>query len=108
MLTAIDRGQYEGGSHGQHWTLDPIDGTKGFVRGGQYAICLALIEDGRVQLGVLGCPNLPVEQGHLYEATESIGVGTPNDGIGERGVLFVATRGQGAYQVSQYNDEQSE
>ncbi|KAI8050342.1 hypothetical protein BDF22DRAFT_696694 [Syncephalis plumigaleata] len=90
LLAAIDRGQYEGGSQGQHWTLDPIDGTKGFVRGGQYAVCLALIEDGRVQLGVLGWS--------LYEAAESVGAGTSDDGIGERGVLFVATRGHGAYQ----------
>ena len=40
------------------WTLDPIDGTKGFLRGDQYAIALALIVDGEVKLGVLGCPNL--------------------------------------------------
>jgi 3'(2'), 5'-bisphosphate nucleotidase len=41
------------------WTLDPIDGTKGFLLGGQYAVCLALIEDSDVKLGVMGCPNLP-------------------------------------------------
>ncbi|MCF6284546.1 MAG: 3'(2'),5'-bisphosphate nucleotidase [Candidatus Hydrogenedentes bacterium] len=40
------------------WTIDPIDGTKGYLRGGQYAVALALIEKGEVQLGVLGCPNL--------------------------------------------------
>jgi len=28
------------------WALDPIDGTKGFLRGDQYAIALALIEKG--------------------------------------------------------------
>jgi 3'(2'), 5'-bisphosphate nucleotidase len=39
--------------------LDPIDGTKGFLRGGQYAIHLALIVDVRLELGVIGCPNLP-------------------------------------------------
>jgi hypothetical protein len=31
--------------------LDPIDGTKGFLRGGQYAVGLALIEDGKPVLG---------------------------------------------------------
>ena len=41
-----------------YWTLDPIDGTKGFLRGDQYAIALALIEHGEVTVGVLGCPNL--------------------------------------------------
>ncbi len=46
----------------RYWTLDPIDGTKGFLRGGQYAIALALIEDHQVVLGVLGCPNLAIDQ----------------------------------------------
>src|SRR4030042_2925099 len=30
------------------WALDPIDGTKGFLRGDKYAIALALIEKGIV------------------------------------------------------------
>ena len=46
-----------------YWTLDPIDGTKGFLRGDQYAIALALIEHGQVTVGVLGCPNLPNPDG---------------------------------------------
>jgi len=41
-----------------YWTLDPVDGTKGFLRGEQYAVALAKVEAGRVVLGVLGCPNL--------------------------------------------------
>jgi HAL2 family 3'(2'),5'-bisphosphate nucleotidase len=45
------------------WTLDPIDGTKGFLRGEQFAIALALIVKGKVHLGILGCPNLQIE-GH--------------------------------------------
>jgi 3'(2'), 5'-bisphosphate nucleotidase len=40
------------------WTLDPIDGTKGFLRGEQYAIALALVVDGEVAVAALGCPNL--------------------------------------------------
>lgn len=40
------------------WVLDPIDGTKGFLRGDQYVTALALLETGLVRLGVLGCPNL--------------------------------------------------
>jgi len=47
----------------RYWTLDPIDGTKGFLRGEQYAVALALIENGRVVAGVLGCPNLPNNDG---------------------------------------------
>lgn len=40
------------------WTLDPIDGTKGFLRGEQYVVALALIEGGKVVLAALGAPNL--------------------------------------------------
>ena len=51
------------GASGRYWTLDPIDGTKGFLRGEQYAVVLGLIENGEVILGVLGCPNLPNPDG---------------------------------------------
>ncbi len=51
------------GTTSRFWTLDPIDGTKGFLRGDQYAIALALIDGGEVVLGVLGCPNLPNADG---------------------------------------------
>ena len=33
------------------FVIDPIDGTKGFIRNDQYALALALIEDGEVVLG---------------------------------------------------------
>ena len=62
VLAWIDRGTAAATSP-RYWTLDPIDGTKGFLRREQYAIALALIENGRVELGVLGCPNLPLEGG---------------------------------------------
>lgn len=76
-LELIDRGSYEGGPVGRHWALDPIDGTKGFLRGDQYAIALALIEGGEVILGILGCPNLPRpdgEKGSIFVAAKSQGV----------------------------------
>jgi len=57
LFDAIDRGGAEAAG-GRFWTLDPIDGTKGFLRGDQYAIALALIEDGRPVVAVLGCPEL--------------------------------------------------
>ncbi|MEM6394157.1 MAG: 3'(2'),5'-bisphosphate nucleotidase [Planctomycetota bacterium] len=59
-LAAIDRGNHDPATKpaSRYWTLDPIDGTKGFLRGQQYAVALGLIEDGQVVLGVLGCPNL--------------------------------------------------
>ncbi|MFU8780703.1 MAG: 3'(2'),5'-bisphosphate nucleotidase, partial [Kiritimatiellia bacterium] len=59
VVHLLERGGGSGGKGKRFWTLDPIDGTKGFIRGDQYAIALALIEDGEVVLGVLGCPALP-------------------------------------------------
>ncbi|OLY78599.1 3'(2'),5'-bisphosphate nucleotidase 2, partial [Smittium mucronatum] len=38
VMEFIDRGKYEGGAVGRHWVLDPIDGTKGFLRGDQFAV----------------------------------------------------------------------
>ncbi|XAR68376.1 3'(2'),5'-bisphosphate nucleotidase [Bertholletia excelsa] len=62
VIKAIGRCNSGGGPAGRHWVLDPVDGTLGFVRGDQYAIALALIEDGQVSLGVLGCPNYPMRK----------------------------------------------
>ncbi len=70
---------------GRFWTLDPIDGTKGYLRGDQYAVALALLVDGRVQTGVLGCPNLS----DAYRPDV--------DGVGS---LVIASRGQGAWTTS--------
>jgi 3'(2'), 5'-bisphosphate nucleotidase len=81
LVAAIDAGDYNGGASGTFWTLDPIDGTKGFLRGEQYAIALALIEEGRVVLGVLGCPALPLDLRH------------PDAG---KGCILTAVRGEGS------------
>ena len=56
VLEWIDRGNAEPGN--TFWTLDPLDGTLGFLRGDQYAVALGFIQDGVVQIGLLGCPNL--------------------------------------------------
>ncbi len=84
----IDFGGAEPGS--RFWVLDPIDGTKGFLRGDQYAVALALVEDGAVQLGVLGCPN-------LRDAS------VPDmDGPGS---VVLAVRGQGTWSTSLAEDD---
>ena len=80
---ALDRGDHRGGTPGRYWVLDPIDGTKGFLRGQQYAMALALVDRGEVVLGVLGCPNLAADAAHQEAGA---------------GCLFVAVRGQGAWQ----------
>ncbi|HET7289658.1 MAG TPA: inositol monophosphatase family protein, partial [Thermodesulfobacteriota bacterium] len=81
LVSAIDAGDYGGGAGGTFWTLDPIDGTKGFLRGEQYAVALALIENGRVVLGVLGCPALPLD------------LKLPDGG---KGCILTAVKGEGA------------
>jgi 3'(2'), 5'-bisphosphate nucleotidase len=80
VLAAIDRGR--GACGARFWTVDPIDGTKGLLRGGQYAVAVALIEDGIAQLGILGCPHL------------SLSSARSNDGDGG---VAVAVRGQGSW-----------
>merc|ERR1711977_405777 len=92
MLDAIDAGNSAGGNKGRIWALDPIDGTKGFLRGGQYAVCLALMVDGKVKVGVLGCPNLPVDDSARIDA--SMGKDQTDDE--GKGVLFSAVIGEGA------------
>ncbi|QDU91071.1 Inositol-1-monophosphatase [Pirellulimonas nuda] len=76
----IDRGAAD--ATADYWTLDPIDGTKGFLRGDQYAVALGLVEGGRVAIGVLGCPDLA-------------------DGVtgqkGGPGSILAASRGRGAH-----------
>ncbi len=79
----IDRGRAAPGR--RFWTLDPIDGTKGYLRGDQYAVALALLVDGEVQTSVLGCPNLA----DAYRPDV--------DGVGS---LVIAARGQGAWTTS--------
>ena len=80
----IDHGG--GGEYSERfWTLDPIDGTKGFLRGEQYAVALALIVDGRVVVAALACPNLPV---HRETNRRRLGC------------IFHAVSGQGAYVAS--------
>jgi 3'(2'), 5'-bisphosphate nucleotidase len=64
----------------RYWTLDPIDGTKGFIRGDQYAIALALIEDQQPVLGAIACPAL------------------------ENGVIFYGIKGEGASKVPLNNE----
>ena len=92
MLTAIDSGRSQGGRKGRVWALDPIDGTKGFLRGGQYAVCLGLLVDGVPTVGVIGCPNLPVDD----KAPLDSSIGADADSNEGKGVLFAAVRGEGA------------
>jgi HAL2 family 3'(2'),5'-bisphosphate nucleotidase len=76
----IDHGRVD--TADRFWTLDPIDGTKGFLRGDQYVVALALVVNGQVQIGILGCPNL---------------INAHRPQIGGQGSLVIAVRGQGTW-----------
>ena len=72
VISWINQGNGEVGP--RYWAIDPIDGTKGFLRGDHYAVAIALVEGGEVKLGIMACPSLHIHPGN-YE--------------GKRGVLFV-------------------
>ena len=91
IRTWIDRGNAQSYSD-RFWTLDPIDGTKGFLRGQQYAIALALIIKGKIEVALLGCPNLS-QQGTETRSS---------------GHLFYAIRNEGAFMLSLDTDSEPE
>jgi 3'(2'), 5'-bisphosphate nucleotidase len=76
----IDRGG-SSSYRDRFWTLDPIDGTKGFLRGERYAVALALVVQGEVAVAALACPNLSATPG----------------AEGASGSIFSAVKGQGAF-----------
>lgn len=53
----IDRGRGLG-TESRFWTVDPIDGTKGYVRGAHFAVALARIDHGVPVIAALACPKL--------------------------------------------------
>ncbi|KAJ4748430.1 hypothetical protein LUZ62_082835 [Rhynchospora pubera] len=99
IVELIGRCNSRGGPKGRFWVLDPVDGTLGFVRGDQYAIALALIEDGEVVLGVLGCPNYPMKKEWLnyhqryYRLVSNLS--PPAFGSWHKGCVLYARKGGG-------------
>jgi len=79
------RAQHQVDPARRYWVLDPVDGTKGFLRKEQYAIALALVEGGQVLLGVLACPNLPFS---LHAPEQPV-----------FGQMYAAVKGQGAERI---------
>jgi len=86
VLDAIDLGAGDT-DHDAFWTLDPIDGTKGFLRNQQYAIALGFVESGTPTVGVLGCPNLPID------------LSMPFDEPDAHGCLYMAIQGDAVYET---------
>lgn len=87
IAAALGNGR-EAGQGDRYWVLDPIDGTKGFLRDGQYAIALALIEHGKVVLGLLGCPRW--DAGRLFGTDEGEAWTAPMEAPTQRQPIRVA------------------
>ncbi len=85
LLDAIDAGAAD--PQGSFWTLDPIDGTKGFLRGEQYAVSLAFIERGLPVVGLLGCPNLSSDFNRSFDDPDT------------HGTIYTSIKGQGVYEL---------
>ncbi|MFN8377935.1 MAG: inositol monophosphatase family protein [Anaerolineae bacterium] len=61
MVRWLDQGR--GRETWRMWTIDPIDGTKGFVAGRRYAIAVGTMEGGLPVAGLLACPGWPSRDG---------------------------------------------
>ena len=109
VINLIDKGKGEGGPLGRHWILDPVDGTLGFVRGDQYAIALALMDEGELVLGAMGCPNMP-KTGDVLEFNDAYSYGFSPRTVSKmlaggssaktdwyKGCVFTAVRGNGCW-----------
>ncbi|KAK2612429.1 hypothetical protein QQS21_001533 [Conoideocrella luteorostrata] len=89
MLDFIDRGgRGTGGGQGRFWAMDPVDGTATFLTGEQYAVSLALMEDGREVLGAIVYPNVKLRGGRIVEDS------VDEEGLG---VMLSGVKNQGAY-----------
>ncbi|KAJ4837746.1 hypothetical protein Tsubulata_015339 [Turnera subulata] len=99
VLEAIDRGGKNdvvyGGRPATYWILDPIDGTKGFLKGSDalYVVGLALVVEGEIVLGVMGCPNWD-EAVSFTSTTDSRGVESM---VPKSGIIMVAHAGCGTW-----------
>jgi 3'(2'), 5'-bisphosphate nucleotidase len=78
---ALAQGADGGAAAGECWAIDPLDGTKGYLRGGQFAIAVGLLRDGAPVAGAVAAPRLGLH---------GTDVGT--------GVVFLAAAGEGAWQ----------
>ncbi|XP_024964166.1 putative PAP-specific phosphatase, mitochondrial isoform X2 [Cynara cardunculus var. scolymus] len=92
VLEAIDRGGKFGPNPATYWVLDPIDGTRGFLKGSEalYVVGLALVVEGHIVLGVMGCPNWRVDKSNKSTSKISgmimvahVGCGTWSKGISD-------------------------
>lgn len=102
VLDAIDRGGKNAVAFGNrpatYWVLDPIDGTKGFLKGSEalYVVGLALVVEGDIVLGVMGCPNWD----EAVSCTSTINTNEMESITSKSGIIMVAHVGCGTWSKS--------
>ncbi len=91
------------------WLVDPLDGTREFIdRNGEFTVNVALVEDGRPVLGVVGAPAL----GRLFAGVVGQGAWVDDDRgrrairvrpVPAQGLTVVASRSHGnAVELERY------
>lgn len=61
LLDKTGKHELKANGVGKVWVIDPIDGTRNFVRGHMFAINIALLVDGKQVLSALGCPRTSID-----------------------------------------------
>ena len=99
VATTLDWGRHAGGKGQAFFVVDPIDGTKGFVRGESYAVCVGVVgANGEGLVGCLGCPTLPPSESEVLRSARKPGT---------TGSLFVAVRNQGTRELALFAEDES-
>ncbi len=100
----------------RYWLVDPLDGTKEFVnRNGEFTVNIALIENHRAVLGIVGVP----AQGVTYTGDVAAGKAERHDRNGvrriagrsmvrERQLVVVASRSHGGERLEAFINELSQ
>lgn len=88
MCDLIDMcGSSSPAARGRTWIFDPIDGTKTYVKGEQYAINVALLIDGEQTVAAVGCPNMTMTPAVPFRDSH----------VGRPGTIVFAVKGHGAF-----------
>ena len=64
---------YRGPPSARQWTVDPIDGTKGYIRGLSYAVGIGLMENSDPKVCAISVPNYKKEYGAVFIAEKGKG-----------------------------------
>ncbi|XP_004485698.1 putative 3'(2'),5'-bisphosphate nucleotidase, mitochondrial isoform X2 [Cicer arietinum] len=99
VLEAIDRGGKDafvfGSKPATYWVLDPIDGTRGFLKASKalYVVGLALVVEGEIVIGVMGCPNWQEDESEKSSSEIEEG----REALPGSGIMMIAHKGYGTW-----------